>query len=61
MELIKINDTQKENVEFFLKDYKYIYLCNECGSIYGTDLKEKKEIKLCPHCESELKKIKKKK
>ena len=57
----RLNDTQIKDAEEFLKDYKYVYVCNNCGSIYGTDASELKEKKLCPRCEVNLLRRKKKK
>lgn len=53
--LKKLNDTQKKEAEEFLKYYKFVYICNVCGSIYGTDRPEDKG-RLCHVCEIKLKK-----
>jgi len=58
MELKRLNDTQTKQAEDFLKNYKYVYVCNRCGSIYGTDFLEAKD-RLCHICD--LKKQKEKK
>jgi len=52
MELRVLNNTQKKETMDLLKFYKYIYLCNKCGSIYGSDSHEKGV--LCPCCENKL-------
>lgn len=44
-----LNNTQKEQVNSLLSFYKFIYICNRCGSVYGTDRAERKDIH-CPKC-----------
>jgi len=44
-----LNNTQKEEAEEMLKFYKYVYICNSCGTVYGSDKEEK--YKRCPKCE----------
>lgn len=51
MKVTKLNDTQKKEAIDFLKDYKFIYVCNKCGGVYGTELQEAKQVKLCHVCE----------
>lgn len=58
MELTLLNKTQKELANDLLKFYKYVFICNRCGRVYGSDNKEK--YKLCPICEIIIKKEKKK-
>jgi len=46
----KLNDTQVKQLQELISHYKYFYICNLCGSVYGTDYSEKKEHK-CHLCE----------
>lgn len=59
MRLKVLNNTQKKQAIQLLSIYKYIYVCNECGIIYGTDKKENKNI-YCPKCSLKIKKEDKK-
>ena len=55
-----LNNTQKEQLTRLLGFYKYFWICNICGSVYGSDSLEIKN-KICPICEVEeqRKKVKK--
>jgi rubrerythrin len=53
-----LNEKQKEQAKDLFKYYKFIYLCNKCGNLYGSDNHEK--FIICPTCENKLKKEKKK-
>ena len=55
-QLTLLNKEQTEKAINMLKFYKFVYLCNICGNLYGSDKHEKGLI--CPVCEKEL--IKKK-
>ena len=57
VELKILNKTQQEQVAKLLSFYKYFYICNKCGSVYGTDFKETLHI-ICPICENEVNKKK---
>ena len=57
MALILLNTLQKKKLEDLFGFYNYFYICNECGSLYGSDQKE--HILLCPTCELIKKKEKK--
>jgi len=57
MEIRLLNNTQKEQVGKLLSFYKFIYICNRCGLVYGADNEEKKIIH-CPKCLLELRKEK---
>ena len=59
MELKLLNKIQEEQVSKLLSYYKYLFICNTCGSVYGSDALDKKRE--CPICESarELKESKK--
>jgi len=52
MRIVKLDDTQIKDAKDFLKHYKFIYVCNKCGSVYGTDLQEDKD-RICHKCEVE--------
>lgn len=52
LELKLLNNNQEKEAKNLLKSYKFVYICNSCGSCYGTDNKEK--YKRCPVCESKL-------
>ena len=52
LELKLLNNTQKEEAENLFIFYKFVYICNSCGSIYGTDSQER--FKRCPVCETKL-------
>ena len=54
-----LTNTQKKQVSDLFKHYKFIYICSFCGSIYGSDKREKSRI--CPICESKLLRRKKNK
>ena len=45
----ELNIKQKEELNKLIGFYKHIYVCNNCGRVYGTDLKEEKN-RLCPYC-----------
>jgi len=49
MKIKLLNETQKEQVMKLLGYYKFFYICNECGSVYGADFLDKKIV--CPTCE----------
>lgn len=51
MKIKLLNNTQVEQLKRVLGFYKYFYICNDCGSIYGTDFLETKE-RACPTCET---------
>jgi rubrerythrin len=55
VELKLLNNTQKEQLTNLLTFYKHIYVCNRCGTVYGSDFIERKD-RHCPNCEEELKK-----
>lgn len=46
----ELNKIQIEQVNKLLGYYKTFFICNSCGTVYGSDMKQKKEI-LCPVCE----------
>jgi len=46
----KLNDTQVKDLEKFLKSYKFVYICNDCGTVYGTDFQETNKTKVCHKC-----------
>jgi len=48
MELKVLNDTQVKEAIQLLGYYKYFYVCNSCGSVYGCDTKETNTN--CPKC-----------
>ncbi len=50
LNLTLLNNTQKKEVESLFMFYKFIYICNNCGSVYGADSQEK--FKKCPICET---------
>ena len=58
-ELRLLNNTQEKESIDLLKFYKYVYICNACGSCYGTDNKER--FKRCPICETKFLRKKKEK
>ncbi len=58
MELKLLNNTQKDQVMSLLSFYKFIYVCNRCGLVYGNDTTEKKKV-YCPKCLIEINKEKK--
>jgi len=41
-----------ERTEGLEEVYKYVYVCDKCGSKYGSDKKELGEH-ICPFCEKE--------
>lgn len=49
VELTLLNNTQKSKIQELIEFYKYFYLCNKCGSLYGSDYHEKDRY--CPLCE----------
>lgn len=49
-----LNKTQIEQVAKILGYYKSFFICNECGTIYGSDLIKQKTIQ-CPVCENKSK------
>lgn len=51
-ELKLLNNTQKEDTEDLLRYYKLVYICNTCGRVYGSNNKERHKI--CPICETEM-------
>lgn len=53
MELKILNNTQKEEVAKLFGFYKYFYICNSCGSVYGADFLETRQ-RHCPICESKI-------
>ena len=60
MQHIKLlNDEQIKQAKWWLKDYKFVWICDKCGSVYGTDFK--KPVKICPTCLNNFKKKKKEK
>jgi len=54
-----LNNTQAEKTKDLLKFYKYIYICNDCGNVYGSDMLEK--YQRCPNCKAKLTKENKEK
>jgi rubrerythrin len=50
MKLKKLNNTQEEQLKEVLPFYKRFYICNDCGSVYGSDYTGQKFL-LCPDCE----------
>jgi len=40
--------------------YKKVLVCQKCGEIYGSD-EDRPKRKICPYCEEELKRKKKRK
>lgn len=48
-----LNDTQLKDIKKVLGYYKFYYICNSCGSIYGSDKKDTKQ--LCPACDMGMK------
>ena len=57
-EIKLLNDTQKKQLAELLTFYKYFYICNECGTVYGSDKLDNN--KMCPVCEEIKKKESKK-
>lgn len=57
MKLKELNKIQIEQVTKLLTYYKSFFICNECGVVYGSDLKNNKLV-LCPICEDKLEKQK---
>ena len=57
MELKLITDKQKEQLKDIISYYKRFYICNRCGTLYGSDSLEKKDT-ICPVCEEDVKKKK---
>jgi len=53
-----LNDTQKREANDLYKIYKFLYICNKCGAVYGSDKHEK--LIICPNCETKLLKKRKK-
>jgi DNA-directed RNA polymerase subunit RPC12/RpoP len=53
MKLTLLNNTQQEQLTKLIGFYKLFYICNRCGSVYGSDSSERKE-RHCPNCEVEL-------
>jgi len=49
-----LNNTQTEKLKELILFYKYFYICNHCGSVYGSDYKEVRGI-ICPVCAAKLK------
>ena len=60
MRLKLLNNTQKDQVILLLNFYKFFYICNKCGIVYGTDDQEKKKP-YCPKCSIKIKKEEKEK
>jgi len=54
MKLKELNGVKVEQVSKLLGYYKTFFICNECGTVYGSDLKIQKEIN-CPICENKNK------
>jgi len=52
VELKVLNNTQKKEANDLYKIYKFIYLCNKCGTIYGADKHDK--VALCPRCKTKI-------
>lgn len=52
MELKILNDTQKAQLQEIISFYKYFFICNKCGRVFGSDSLEKKMDKniKCPLC-----------
>jgi len=49
-----LNKTQVAQVIKILGYYKSYFICNECGTVYGSDLIKQKTIQ-CPICEAKSK------
>jgi len=47
-----LNEKQRKDASDLLKHYNFVYICNKCGHIYGSDKKEFKKI--CPICDSNI-------
>lgn len=56
--MIKLDQKQKDVLMSLIKYYDRIYVCNKCGSVYGSDYHDRNL--LCPVCEIKLKGGKKK-
>ena len=48
MELKILNNTQKQELSELLSYFKYFYVCNKCGVVYGSDHLDS-NLK-CPKC-----------
>lgn len=48
MVLKLLNNTQKEELRNVINFYKFFYICNLCGRLYGSDNKD--FTKECPIC-----------
>lgn len=58
VELKLLSKNQKEEAEKLIRFYKYIFVCNHCGRVYGADIIDK--TNQCPNCVMTSKEVKEK-
>jgi len=51
--LERLNDKKIKQIKKLIGLYKYFYICNSCGSLYGSDRQERKVV-LCPLCTEKM-------